>query len=129
LTATGYNPELTNDPEKAGVTEQDTIFVAGHRGMVGSAIVRRLNAAGENRVVTRTRSELDLTRQSDVEEFFADERIDSVYLAAARVGGIKANNDFPADFIRENLQIQHLPETGVSADERGCHDDGCAGGD
>ncbi len=86
--------------------EQGRIFVAGHRGMVGSAIVRRLSTAGETRVVTRTRSELDLTRQSDVEEFFADERIDRVYLAAARVGGIKANNDFPADFIRENLQIQ-----------------------
>lgn len=86
--------------------EQSRIFVAGHQGMVGSAIVRHLMAAGESRVVTRTRSELDLTRQSEVEEFFADERIDRVYLAAARVGGIKANNDFPADFIRENLQIQ-----------------------
>lgn len=74
--------------------------------MVGSAIVRRLSTAGETRVVTRTRSELDLTRQSEVECFFADEQIDCVYLAAARVGGIKANNDFPADFIRENLQIQ-----------------------
>jgi GDP-L-fucose synthase len=73
--------------------------------MVGSAIVRRLQAAGEE-AVTRTRSELDLTRQADVEAFFAGERIGTVYLAAARVGGIKANRDFPAEFIRENLQIQ-----------------------
>jgi nucleoside-diphosphate-sugar epimerase len=74
--------------------------------MVGSAIVRCLHAVGEVEIVTRSRSELDLTRQADVESFFADEHIDSVYLAAARVGGIKANRDFPADFIFENLQIQ-----------------------
>jgi GDP-L-fucose synthase len=90
----------------AGVKEQDRIFVAGHRGMVGSALLRRLMANGEERLVTRSRAELDLTRQPDVESFFADEQIDVVYLAAARVGGIKANNDLPADFIRENLQIQ-----------------------
>jgi GDP-L-fucose synthase len=65
-----------------------------------------LRANPEQQLVTRNRTELDLTRQSDVESFFADEKIDVVYLAAARVGGIKANNDFPADFIRENLQIQ-----------------------
>lgn len=82
------------------------IFIAGHSGMAGSAILRRLEKAGESEVVTRSRSELDLTRQSDVEEFFADEHIDRVYLAAARVGGIRANRDFPGDFIRENLQIQ-----------------------
>jgi GDP-L-fucose synthase len=90
----------------ADVKETGSIFVAGHRGMVGSALVRRLMASGEERLVTRSRAELDLTRQADVESFFADEAIDVVYLAAARVGGIKANNDFPADFIRENLQIQ-----------------------
>ena len=90
----------------AEVKEECSIFVAGHRGMVGSALVRSLMAAGEDRIVTRSRAELDLTRQSDVESFFADEHIDVVYLAAARVGGIKANNDFPADFIRDNLQIQ-----------------------
>jgi len=74
--------------------------------MVGSALVRRLQASDDRTVVTRTRRELDLTRQEDVESFFADTPIDTVYLAAARVGGIKANSEFPADFIRENLQIQ-----------------------
>lgn len=88
------------------VTGQESIFIAGHRGMVGSALVRRLNSTTPDRLLTHSRAELDLTRQSEVESFFADEKVDSVYLAAARVGGIKANNDFPADFIRENLQIQ-----------------------
>jgi GDP-L-fucose synthase len=74
--------------------------------MVGSALLRNLRANGDQRLVTRSRSELDLTRQQQVESFFADERIDQVYLAAARVGGIKANNEQPADFICENLQIQ-----------------------
>ena len=78
--------------------------------MVGSALVRRLQAASPGRgaadLLLRSRAELDLTRQEQVEAFFADERVDRVYLAAARVGGIKANNDLPADFIRENLQIQ-----------------------
>lgn len=74
--------------------------------MVGSALVRQLRTRGENTLITRTRAELDLTRQADVESFFSDLKIDSVYLAAARVGGIKANSDSPADFIRENLQIQ-----------------------
>ena len=85
---------------------QDSIFIAGHQGMVGSALVRNLKPSGEDHLVTRSRAELDLTRQSDVETFFADEKIDVVYLAAAQVGGIKANNELPADFIRENLQIQ-----------------------
>jgi len=85
---------------------QGRIFVAGHRGMAGSAILRRLEVSGESHVITRSRGDLDLTRQRDVEAFFRDERIGTVYLAAARVGGIKANRDFPADFIRENLQIQ-----------------------
>jgi len=74
--------------------------------MVGSAMLRHLEVKGESRLLTRSRAELDLSRQSEVESFFADEKIDQVYLAAARVGGIKANNEFPADFIRENLQIQ-----------------------
>jgi nucleoside-diphosphate-sugar epimerase len=90
----------------AGVKEQGRIFVAGHRGMVGSAILRCLHAAGAGDIVTLSRSELDLTRQAEVESFFGCERIDTVYLAAARVGGIKANRDEPAEFIRENLQIQ-----------------------
>ena len=74
--------------------------------MVGSALLSRLQSGGENRLITRSRAELDLTRQADVEAFFADEKIGQVFLAAARVGGIKANSDRPADFIRENLQIQ-----------------------
>ncbi|NND56016.1 MAG: GDP-L-fucose synthase [Xanthomonadales bacterium] len=87
-------------------SEQGRVFVAGHRGMVGSAIVRRLRERGQPEVITRSRQELDLTRQADVEAFFAGQSINTVYLAAARVGGIKANNEFPADFITENLQIQ-----------------------
>ena len=84
------------------------IFVAGHGGMVGSAIVRHLLDCGhpEDRIVTRTRSELDLTSQQSVRSFFADERIDEVYLAAAKVGGIHANNTQPAEFIYENLMIE-----------------------
>ncbi len=82
------------------------VYIAGHLGMVGSALVRKLEMSQENSIITRSRLELDLTRQSEVEAFFADEHIDRVYLAAAKVGGIKANKEMPADFIRENLQIQ-----------------------
>jgi len=82
------------------------IFVAGHRGLVGSALVRRLEAAGYSNLLLRTREQLDLTRQRDVEQFFADERPACVLLAAAKVGGILANSRHPADFIRENLQVQ-----------------------
>lgn len=82
------------------------IFVAGHRGMVGSAIVRQLEASGHTNIITRTRRELDLTNQQAVVDFFQHEKIDQVYLAAAKVGGIVANNTYPADFIYENLMIQ-----------------------
>ncbi|WP_438266398.1 GDP-L-fucose synthase [Desulfobotulus pelophilus] len=82
------------------------IYVAGHRGMVGSAIVRRLNASPDHIVVTRTRRELDLLNQKEVFDFFDKEKPDQVYLAAAKVGGIHANNTFPAEFIYENLVIQ-----------------------
>jgi len=81
-------------------------FVAGHRGLVGSALVRRLSADDAHELVLRSRDELDLTDQHAVGRFFSSEKIDIVYLAAARVGGIHANNSFPADFIRENLQLQ-----------------------
>lgn len=81
------------------------IFVAGHRGMVGSAIVRQLQAAGGCELVTRTHAELDLTQQAAVEAFFARERIDEVYLAAAKVGGIHANDTYPAEFIYDNLMV------------------------
>ena len=84
------------------------IFVAGHRGMVGSAIVRQLLAHGHpvGRIVTRTHAELDLTDQAAVRAFFAMERPDQVYLAAAKVGGIHANNAYPAEFIYQNLMIE-----------------------
>ena len=84
------------------------IYVAGHRGMVGSAIVRQLMASGhpEDRIVGRTHSELDLTDQAAVRDFMASEKPDQVYLAAARVGGIHANNTYPAEFIYDNLMVQ-----------------------
>jgi GDP-L-fucose synthase len=82
------------------------IFVAGHRGLVGSAIVRRLAADGCPNLLVRSSSELDLRSQPAVEQFFAAQRPEYVFLAAARVGGIHANNTYPADFIRDNLQIQ-----------------------
>ena len=82
------------------------IYIAGHRGLVGSAIVRRLEALGYENLVFRTHRELDLTRQTEVEEFFRQERPKYLFLAAARVGGIWANYNFPADFIYNNLIIQ-----------------------
>jgi GDP-L-fucose synthase len=82
------------------------IFVAGHRGMVGSAIVRRLRQAGYSNVICRTRAELDLTDARAVHDFFESTRIAQVYLAAAKVGGIHANDTLPADFIFENLMVQ-----------------------
>ncbi len=82
------------------------IFVAGHKGLVGSSICRRLAAEGVDPLV-RSRSELDLTNQQAVETFFAENTIDSVYLSAARVGGIQANDKYPAEFIHDNLVIQN----------------------
>ena len=87
--------------------KQDSkIYVAGHRGLVGSAIVRKLRSEGYTNIISRTRSELDLTRQEKVEEFFNDERPHYVFLAAAKVGGIFANNTYAADFIYTNLAIE-----------------------
>jgi len=88
------------------MNEADRILVAGHRGLVGSAIRRQLEAAGYRNLLLRTHAELDLTDQSAVEAFFRSQRPDYVFLAAAKVGGILANATYPADFIRENLQIQ-----------------------
>lgn len=88
------------------MTETTRIFVAGHRGMVGSAIIRQLHALGYENIITRGRNELDLTRQTEVETFFQQENIDQVYLAAAKVGGIHANNTYPAEFIHDNLVIE-----------------------
>lgn len=82
------------------------IYVAGHRGLVGSAIVRRLQADGADHMVLRTHEQLDLTDQAAVETFFAKEQPDYVFLAAAKVGGIHANSTYPAEFLRDNLAIQ-----------------------
>jgi GDP-L-fucose synthase len=83
----------------------DRIYVAGHRGLLGSALVRRLEARGFENVIKRTRGELDLVDAQQVNRFFAEERPDYVFMAAAKVGGIVANNTYPADFIRDNLAI------------------------
>jgi len=88
------------------MNKEDKIYIAGHRGLVGAAIVRQLQREGYSQLITRTRAELDLTSQSAVQEFFAAARPDYVYMAAAKVGGIQANNSYPADFIRDNLQIE-----------------------
>ncbi len=85
---------------------QTTIFVAGHRGMVGSAIVRQLEKDPSNMILTASRSELDLTSQAQVNAYFENHNIDQVYLAAAKVGGIHANNTYPAEFIYQNLMIE-----------------------
>ena len=88
------------------MTPDTRIFVAGHRGLAGSALLRVLRAGGYRNLVTRTHAELDLTSQPAVEAFFAAEKPDYVFLAAAKVGGIHANNTYPAEFIRDNLAIQ-----------------------
>ena len=84
----------------------DKIYIAGHRGLVGSAIVRQLESRGFTNLLTRTHKELDLTKQSEVQEFFQQEKPDYVILAAAKVGGIYANNTYPADFIYHNMMIE-----------------------
>lgn len=90
-----------------GTIERDAkIYVAGHRGMVGSAIVRRLRAGGYDRILTRTHDELDLTSQAAAKEFLKQEKPDFIFLAAAKVGGILANNTYRADFIYQNLMIE-----------------------
>ena len=86
--------------------KESKIYVAGHRGMVGSAIVRELRRQGYGNIVTRTHAELDLTRQEAVESFFAEERPEYVFLAAAKVGGIEANRSAPADFMYENMLLE-----------------------
>ena len=86
--------------------DEPKIYVAGHRGMVGSAIVRELLNLGSNNIVVRTHAELDLTDQLSVRNFFEAEKPDQVYMAAAKVGGIHANNTYPAEFIYDNLMVQ-----------------------
>jgi len=85
---------------------EDKIYVAGHRGLVGSAYMRRLEQGGYKNIITRTHKELDLTNQQAVNDFFATERPDYVFLSAAKVGGIHANNTYPAEFIYQNLMIE-----------------------
>lgn len=85
---------------------QPKIYIAGHRGMVGSAIMRTLQQQGQTNFITRTHNELELTNQEGVRNFFESERPDQVYLAAAKVGGIHANNTYPAEFIYDNLMVQ-----------------------
>ncbi|WP_195402644.1 GDP-L-fucose synthase [Clostridium perfringens] len=89
------------------MNKNSKIYVAGHRGLVGSAIVRNLEEKGFKNIICRTHKELDLTNQNEVRRFFEEERPEYVFLAAAKVGGIHANNTYPADFIYENLMIQN----------------------
>ena len=89
------------------MNKNSKIYVAGHRGLVGSAIVRNLEEKGFNNIICRTHKELDLTNQNEVRRFFEEERPEYVFLAAAKVGGRHANNTYPADFIYENLMIQN----------------------
>jgi len=99
---------MTSTSHKSQVTSHKPtkVYIAGHRGMVGSAIIKQLQANSNIELVTRTHAELDLTNQQAVQDFFAEEKIDQVYLAAAKVGGIHANNTYPAEFIYENLMIE-----------------------
>lgn len=86
--------------------KKSKIFVAGHRGMVGSALIRKLNAEGYNNIITRASKELNLNRQADVEVFFAEQKPDYVFLAAAKVGGIIANKTYSSEFLYENMMIE-----------------------
>lgn len=93
-------------PDTTAMEKDSLIYVAGHRGMVGSAIIRQLRRQGFNNIVTRTHSELDLTRQDAVEAFFNEVRPEYVFLAAAKVGGIEANRKAPADFMYQNMMLE-----------------------
>lgn len=94
-------------PHMTTMNKSDKIYVAGHRGLVGSAIVRNLEEKGYSNILKKTHTELDLTDEKAVAEFFKTEKPDYVFLAAAKVGGIHANNTYPAEFIRDNLAIQN----------------------
>ena len=86
--------------------KDECIFIAGHNGMVGSAIIRKLNKEGYLNIITANRSELDLFSQQDVRSFFIDNTIDTVIICAAKVGGIHSNLTYPGDFVYQNLMIQ-----------------------
>lgn len=95
------------DSERIGIMNKSaSVYVAGHRGLVGGALLRRLQSDGYSRLIVRSSAELDLRNQAAVDRFFAEERPEYVFLAAAKVGGILANNNYPAEFIRDNLLIQ-----------------------
>lgn len=98
---------MLNSPRSHLMEKTEKLFVAGHRGLVGSALVRKLESDGFSNVLKRDRSQLDLTRQGAVDDFFAKEAPAIVIFAAAKVGGIKANNDLPVEFLLDNLQIQN----------------------
>lgn len=103
----GYNPETITKRSAVIIMDKNAkIYVAGHRGMVGSAIVRELHRQNYTNIITRTHSELDLTRQADVEAFFERERPEYVFVAAAKVGGIAANSEALADFMYYNMMIE-----------------------
>jgi len=109
---------MVNRSQSLLVQKSDKIFVAGHRGLVGSALLRKLTKEGFTNLVTRERAQLDLRNEADVDRFFEQEKPAIVALAAAKVGGIKANNDRPVEFLIENLQVQNnairaAHETGV----------------
>ena len=93
--------------DSPSINPDSKIYVAGHRGLVGSAVVRSLQKRGYDNIITRTRQQLDLTDAQAVRQFFAEQRPECVIDAAAKVGGIHANNSYPADFIRDNLLIQN----------------------
>ena len=97
---------MSNQYNGVNMNKDSKIYVAGHRGLVGSAIIRKLESDGYNNIIVRTHAELDLTNQQAVNEFFDVERPDHVFLAAAKVGGIMANSTYPANFIYENLMIE-----------------------
>lgn len=97
----------TSDSLHTYMQSEARIYVAGHRGLVGSALMRKLESAGYTNIVTRTHDELDLTDQAAVRDFFKQEKPEYVFLAAAKVGGIHANNTYPAEFIQQNLAIQN----------------------
>src|SRR6266513_4239405 len=98
---------MLSGARKLMMNKSEKIFVVGHRGMVGSALLRRLESEGFSNLLVRDRSKLDLRDDSAVAKFFAEEKPSVVMLAAAKVGGIKANNDFPVEFLLENLRIQN----------------------
>jgi GDP-L-fucose synthase len=106
ITSKPFEEQFLGNTASLSLNPESSIYVAGHRGMVGAAIMRKLGELGYTNLVTRTHSELDLTCQQDVKAFFKEQKPDYVFLAAARVGGIAANNKFPADFIYDNVMIE-----------------------